>query len=179
MSEPEPDLNEAIKRLRAGEHALIDQHPGRPTPGAPGPAAPIEPNLPPPTAKDNRNLALIGLFLVAVCGLLVWGAISLVGGLFHSAASAINSATAPVSLAQMNPDLVRIKCERAVRERLRAPDTASFNGGGTPTFVSPDWLYGNTVTAENALAVPLKTAFTCVVSGVTDTDAVAVATLSP
>lgn len=60
---------------------------------------------------------------------------------------------------------MEIACERAVKDRLKAPATAQFAKDADAAWTGSAWRYAGTVDAQNGLGVPLRSRFTCEVSG--------------
>ncbi|GHG35862.1 hypothetical protein GCM10017784_32420 [Deinococcus indicus] len=60
---------------------------------------------------------------------------------------------------------MEIACERAVKDRLKAPATAQFAKDTDAAWTGSAWRYTGTVDAQNSLGVPLRSRFACEVSG--------------
>ncbi len=162
MSERRDDLSPLMEAVRFGR-------PLQPTPGPALLEGGVPAKTPEPLAMNATVITgLVAVAVFMVCAVIVLVSMNRAGGL------AVDSGVpaGPVAIANMDPGIVRERCERAARDKLRTPNSfRTVYGAPAPKWYGDHWGYAEEFDAQNAVGVKIRSTLACVVKGTTADDA--------
>lgn len=129
-----------------------------------------------PLSKAQDMLAGAGCFLLVAALLGSFGYLGFVGwqemkhgrdarNARQAAAREQRAQQAAGVLSAQSAGSMEVACERAVKDRLKAPATAQFTKDADAAWNGSAWRYTGTVDAQNSFGATLRNRFACEVSG--------------